>query len=549
MAAVTDYLAQESLQRIQDEFVSVLRIPLRICLPDGRPVTKASAVWRGPPGPTRAEAGEREPDFADACGPVARADVLIRLEGQVLGRIVVRPPGSDWAAPLPAEPGAPEAPPRALRLLRLMANVIARRWNRQKLLRSRIAELAAMYRLTAEFTGRRDLQSVLELVTRTVVELFGAKACTIRLLNESQSELVVKAVAGLSPRYLTKGPILLSKSQIDREVVAHGRTVYIPDLRSDPRVLYPGEADEEGIVSGLCAPLSYKGRCEGVIRIYTGEPHDFDWYERSLLRALAAQAAAAIVNTRLYEQAVRGANLRRHVSMAAEVQRRMFPAGMPELPGFDIHAVYEPTFELSGDFYDFHQFEQDNLGVGVCDVVGKGVRASLLMASIRASLRAHASNIYDMSEVLARVNRDLCADTAIRDFATLFYGVIDARGRRFTYANAGHTPPLLVRDGQCCHLTTGGGVVGIDPGFSWRHDTMAFAPGDVVAIFTDGLTEALNFQDEGFGMARVERAAVAAVADRCSAAGVARRVLWELRRFTGLRTRLDDLTLVVIQVL
>ncbi len=549
MAAVTDYLAQESLQRIQDEFVSVLRIPLRICLPDGRPVTKASAVWRGPPGPTRAEAGEREPDFADACGPVARADVLIRLEGQVLGRIVVRPPGSDWAAPLPAEPGAPEAPPRALRLLRLMANVIARRWNRQKLLRSRIAELAAMYRLTAEFTGRRDLQSVLELVTRTVVELFGAKACTIRLLNESQTELVVKAVAGLSPRYLTKGPILLSKSQIDREVVAHGRTVYIPDLRSDPRVLYPGEADEEGIVSGLCAPLSYKGRCEGVIRIYTGEPHDFDWYERSLLRALAAQAAAAIVNTRLYEQAVRGANLRRHVSMAAEVQRRMFPAGMPELPGFDIHAVYEPTFELSGDFYDFHQFEQDNLGVGVCDVVGKGVRASLLMASIRASLRAHASNIYDMSEVLARVNRDLCADTAIRDFATLFYGVIDARGRRFTYANAGHTPPLLVRDGQCCHLTTGGGVVGIDPGFSWRHDTMAFAPGDVVAIFTDGLTEALNFQDEGFGMARVERAAVAAVADRCSAAGVARRVLWELRRFTGLRTRLDDLTLVVIQVL
>ena len=549
MAAVTDYLAQESLQRIQDEFVSVLRIPLRICLPDGRPVTKASAVWRGPPGPTRAEAGEREPDFADACGPVARADVLIRLEGQLLGRIVVRPPGSDWAAPLPAEPGAPEAPPRALRLLRLMANVIARRWNRQKLLRSRIAELAAMYRLTAEFTGRRDLQSVLELVTRTVVELFGAKACTIRLLNESQTELVVKAVAGLSPRYLTKGPILLSKSQIDREVVAHGRTVYIPDLRSDPRVLYPGEADEEGIVSGLCAPLSYKGRCEGVIRIYTGEPHDFDWYERSLLRALAAQAAAAIVNTRLYEQAVRGANLRRHVSMAAEVQRRMFPAGMPELPGFDIHAVYEPTFELSGDFYDFHQFEQDNLGVGVCDVVGKGVRASLLMASIRASLRAHASNIYDMSEVLARVNRDLCADTAIRDFATLFYGVIDARGRRFTYANAGHTPPLLVRDGQCCHLTTGGGVVGIDPGFSWRHDTMAFAPGDVVAIFTDGLTEALNFQDEGFGMARVERAAVAAVADRCSAAGIARRVLWELRRFTGLRTRLDDLTLVVIQVL
>jgi len=532
VAVLTDYLAQESLQRLQDEFASALRVPVRVCAPDGEPLTKASTAR---PRDRRAE-GPAGGDSADALEPTEAADVPIHLEGQLLGRLIVAPP----AGPLPRQ---------TPRLLQLMATVIARRWKRQKLLRTRIAELVTMYRLTAEFTGRRDLQSVLDLVTRTVVGLLGAKACAIRLLNAEQTELLIKSVANLSPEYLNKGPILLSESQIDREVVTEGKTVYVEDEATDPRVLYPAEAAREGIVSGLCAPLTYKGRCEGVIRVYMAERHDFDWYERSLLEAIAAQAAAAIVNARLYQEAVRGANLRRHVSMAAEVQRRMFLDDAPPLDGFDIHAIYVPCFELGGDFYDFHRLGADNLGVAVCDVAGKGVRASLLMASIRASLRAHAANIYDMSEVLGRVNRDLCASTAISDFATVFYGVIDAGRRRLTYASAGHPPPLLVRGGRCERLETGGGVIGIEPEFTWQQETLGFSAGDVMLIFTDGLTDTMSFRGEPFGPGRVERAAASAVEQGLDARGIGRHVLWELRRFAGLQTPFDDLTLVVIKVL
>ena len=542
MALLTDYLAQESLQRLQDEFAAVLRVPLRICSEEGEPLTD--------PSPLRPAESDDEDAALDFAPPLLVADVPVQLEGQLLGRIIVAPP-------VVAPPGeaAPEAPdptakrPLAMRLLRLMASVIARRWNRQKLLRTRLAELATLYRLTAEFTGQRELQDVLDLVTRTVVELLGVKACTIRLLNEAKTELVIKAVANLSPEYLNKGPIRLSDSTIDREVVAEGRTVYIPDHQNDPRVLYPAESRREGIVSALCAPLTYRGRCEGVLRVYTAEKREFDWYERSLLQAVAAQAAAAIVNARLYQQATRGANLRRHVSMAAEVQRRMFPDGPPKLAGFDIAAVYVPCFELGGDFYDFLPLGQEQMGVTVCDVVGKGIRASLLTASIRASLRAHAASIYDMSEVLARVNGDLCDVTASGDFATLFYGVIDPKARRLTYTNAGHPSPLLVRDGQCRRLTTGGGMVGITPDFTWDHEVLDLAAGDVLLMFTDGLIEALNFQDEAFGMARTERAALAAVGQGPSAEGIAKHVLWEMRRFAGLQTRFDDLTLLAIKVL
>jgi serine phosphatase RsbU (regulator of sigma subunit) len=171
------------------------------------------------------------------------------------------------------------------------------------------------------------------------------------------------------------------------------------------------------------------------------------------------------------------------------------------------------------------------------------------MASIRASLRAHALNIYDMSLVLERVNRDLCADTLVRDFATLFYGVIDYRMRRFTYANAGHVPPILVRDGQFCELATGGGVLGISPTEHWRHDHCALHGGDVVLAFTDGIPEALNYDDEPFGRERIGRAALTAIEAGRTAEGVAHHVLWEMRRFTGLQTNFDDLTLVVIKVL
>ena len=171
------------------------------------------------------------------------------------------------------------------------------------------------------------------------------------------------------------------------------------------------------------------------------------------------------------------------------------------------------------------------------------------MASIRAYLHAHASNIYAMTEVLSRTNRSLCADTLSSDFATLFYGVIDIQTRRLTYANAGHPPALLIRDHQCRHLTTGGMVVGVDPEAQWNYETLALDSGDVIVIYTDGLSEALNFSDEIFGKQRIEAAAIQAVDLGFSADAIVRHILWKMRIFAGLQKRPDDLTLVTIKVL
>ena len=538
MAELTDYLDIKTLLQLQEAFSAVARVPIRLCNPDGQPpAAPASAAESREKPPSKRPAGKTKP----AC------DVPIVINDAVVGRVVLESVGRRSRGA--GKPPASAVPTRLLRYLALMASMIARLCDRENQLRTRVQELATLYKLTTAFTGQRDLQALLDLVAKTVVEVLKGKACSIRLLSEDRTELLMKAVANLSPSYLNKGPILVSRSTIDKEALETFKPVYIADEGNDPRVLYPAEARQEGIISALCAPLVYRGKAEGVIHVYTAEPHEFDWFEVSLLQAVAAEATAAIVNTRLYEEAVRNANMRRQLRLAAEVQRQMIPDQPPALPKIQIGAVYVPSFELSGDFYDFIDLPPDNVGIVVCDVVGKGVRASLLMASIRASLRAHAVNIYSMSDVLGRVNRDLCADSQVSDFATLFYGVLDYKTRRFTCSNAGHVPPMLFRNGKISHLNTGGGILGIDAAARWKHESFTLAGGDVLLLCTDGLIEAMNFEDTAFGRERAEQAALAAIQQGKSADGIARHVLWEMRRFAGLQTRLDDLTLIAIKVL
>jgi sigma-B regulation protein RsbU (phosphoserine phosphatase) len=542
VATLTDYLDLKTLQQLQDAFAVVARLPIRLCGPDEKALTKPSPITPGFFEKTGTQADHERQPTRQWC------NLPVMVEHEIAGKIVLDCPGDPPTLGATAADAA-EASTRLLRYMGLMANVVSRMCDREKQLRLRVEELAVMYRLTAEFTSRRDLQALLDLVASTVVEVLKVKACSIRLLSEDHKELLIKAVANMSPEYLNKGAILVSESVIDSQVLGTKKPVYIADERNDPRVLYSAQAKSEGIVSALCAPLVYKGHAEGVIHVYTGKRHKFDWFEESLLLAIAGEAAAAIVNSRLYQEAVRSADMKRQLSMAGEVQRRMIPSAPPAIDGFQIGTIYVPTYELGGDFFDFLDFPGGSTGFVICDVVGKGVRASLLMASIRASLRAHASSIYRMADVIAAVNGDLCRDVLTSDFATMFYGVLDQNKKLFTYVNAGHPQPMLLRAGQAWPMSTGGMIIGIDPAARYQYETLALRSGDVILAFTDGIFEAMNFADEPFGRQRVEQAAIAAIGQGQSAEGIVRHVLWEMRRFAGLQTLFDDLTLLAIKVL
>jgi len=520
MAKLTEYLEPETLEQLASAFSQAAGRAVRILSADGEILAGS-----GEPAP---RASKRQAAAVES--PSAR----IMLGREHVGSIV-----------LPGRPAGVED----VRMLGLMQDVVIRLCQQGRQLRHRIEELAAMYRLTEVFTGRMDLKEVHQLAAETMLKVTGADACSIRVLSEDRTELLTMAEAGLSPRYMSKGPILLADSKIDRQVLETGQCVYVADERSDPRVLYPAEARREGIVSALCAPMSYRDRVEGIIRVYTKRPHEFDWFETSLIRGVAAQAAAAIVNARLYNERLAAENMRRQLRLAGEVQRRMIPAGPPKLDGLEIAAIYEPCFELGGDFYDFIELPQGNLGVAVADVVGKGVRASLLMASVRSALRAFADRFYELSRVLSAVNVHMYQQSQPGDFLTLFYGVIDVPNRRLTYVRAGHEPALLLRGGQARPLVgSTGGVIGMDPDMRFEHAVEPLQSGDALVICTDGLPEAVDFHDEPFGIQRVREAALAAWGRGDSAEAMGKHLLWEMRRFAGLQTRRDDLTLVTIKV-
>lgn len=565
--SLTDFLDLGTLQEIQDSFTAVTRLVTTIRDADGRPVVAPTDAR------SRALSDQLLQQLIEVDGAEGNRFVApIVVEGQELGSITIEPKvlpppqlhDADRINAVAGKLGVSDdtvvkfanalddlsAPNRAasIQFLYLLANSIARLCYDEYHTRQRVEELSVLYRISTMLSAHRDLQVVLDSAAQSVAEVMKVKAVSIRLLKGGgDDELVPRAVYNLSQEYLDKGTIKLSESAFFQEAMA-GKVVYIEDMATDSRVKFPGDAEREGLVSMLCAGMIFQGKGIGTIQLFAGELRRFTEFEVKLVRAITQLLAAAIENARLDQQRMESQRMIRQLHLAADVQKRMLPGVMPKVKPYELAARYVPSFELGGDFYDFIDLE-GNLGVAVGDVVGKGVAASLLMASVRASLRAYAQDVYDLDEIISRVNVALCRDTLDNEFATLWYGVFDPKTLRLTYCNAGHEPPLLVRGGKIHHLDVGGMIVGVDKGQDYEKGLWDLQPGDAVLLYTDGLTEAMNFEHQKFGRKRIEQAllAIASGGDR-SAADILNHVLWEMRRFTGLRRSIDDTTLVVLKV-
>ncbi|MEX2216670.1 MAG: SpoIIE family protein phosphatase [Phycisphaeraceae bacterium] len=563
--SLTDFVNLDTLQEIQDSFTALTHFSTSILDADGNPVTRptdAASLAKSDRVVDFLLAGDVPTDTA-AGGYVAP----IVVENQVLGSITVE---ASAAQPLPSRGnfeklalalGVPKdrmaelieaaivdcgpSKSASLQFLYLLANSIARLCFQDFQLQRRLDELTALYKLSTVLAGHKNLQHVMDTAVQAAAEVMRCKAVSIRLLDDSGRSLMPKAIFGLSERYIRKGPIAPDKSDIFRKCLA-GEVVVVEDVASDTRILYPQYAVEEGLVAMLATGMIYQGRPIGTIQLFTGEARRFSRFDVNLLRAISHLLAAAIQNARLDGMRREAERVQRQVRLAADVQKRMLPGHLPRMGAFDVAAKYVPSAELGGDFYDFIDLS-DNVGLCIGDVVGKGVAASLLMASVRASLRAYAQDVYDIDEIVARVNIALSRDTLDNEFATLFYGVFDPQTKRLTYCNAGHEAPLLLRDGKFQLLETGGMIVGVDAEQRYEKGVLHLKRGDMLLIYTDGLCDALNFQQERFGRERIRQAMLAA-REMTTAHDAMSHILWEMRRFAGLNDRTDDTTLVLVRV-
>ena len=308
-------------------------------------------------------------------------------------------------------------------------------------------------------------------------------------------------------------------------------------------------AASEGLYGGLAAPLAYRDRPSGVLRLFrrgAAPPSDED---SALLQTLAEQVSAAVQSARLAEEGRRARQTQRHLQLARDIQRRMLPEDLPSHPTLDVAAKYVPCFDLGGDFYDL--FEVDGrFALVIGDVVGKGVPAALLMASVRSMFRAFSRTSRAPDRVMEQVNAALAGDTLPNEFATAFVAFIDPESLEMTYCNGGHDPPVLVApDGRLLELSVGGPLIGVSTEFGYVAERLVLDPGDTFVGYSDGVPDAMNFDAEKFGRARLHQAVRDQIAmDAASAsAAIASHVVWEMRRFAGLNTDTDDVTVVALR--
>jgi serine phosphatase RsbU (regulator of sigma subunit) len=240
--------------------------------------------------------------------------------------------------------------------------------------------------------------------------------------------------------------------------------------------------------------------------------------------------------------------LENEVSIAREVQRQLFPKKLPSIPGLELAAICRPARSVSGDYYDIIPLGGSRVGIALADISGKGIFASLLMASLQAALRSAASmnGTLDTAHVVERLNQHLFQTTSDDRYATLFYAVYDTQTRILNYTNAGHLPPLLVTDGRVQTLAEGGTVIGLIEEATYKQGTVEVQPGSILLVFSDGLTEPENVFGEEFG---VDRLREELLRERNAPANkLAEDLIDSAERWSGTAEQADDMTVVIARM-
>lgn len=313
----------------------------------------------------------------------------------------------------------------------------------------------------------------------------------------------------------------------------------------------------EALETELLLPLAVKDELSGFISLGPKQSEaPYSGADLKLLQSVATQTGLALENSQLTaaiaSEVAQRERLNREVEIAREVQERLFPQTLPAISGLDYSGACRPALGVGGDYYDFLLLPGSVFGIAIGDVSGKGIAAALLMASLQASLRGQAIRATsDLADLIGNVNRLVYDASAENRYATFFYAQYEPLSRKLTYVNAGHNPPIILRrrqgEWQITRLEEGGAVVGLLPAFPYTQATVALEPGDVLLAFTDGISEAMNPEEEEWGEESLIEAAKAC--EGLSASDTIARLVEAADRFAGDAKQHDDMTLMVVRVL
>jgi sigma-B regulation protein RsbU (phosphoserine phosphatase) len=419
-------------------------------------------------------------------------------------------------------------------------------------------KLKAILEISRSLSSALRIDAVAPRILDSLMEIFpGAERLFLMLQDPSSKRLVRKAFK-FRPQKRTsftrtvpedEVPTSISRSIVDY-VLGQKKAVLSQDAGEDKNLSGSASIADLKIRSVMCVPLlTPDNMALGILQLDTSDRRQFNEDDLDVLLAVASQAAISIQNASMYESLLERERLNRELKLAEQVQKRFLPQAVPTVPGYEFFAHYQPTYEVGGDYYDFVPLPADRMALALGDVSGKGVGAALMMAKFACDTRYCMLTENAPAPTANRLNNLLCAAGIEDKFITLSLCVLDAPARKLTMTSAGHTPVLIRRaDGRVEEVgqEVSGVPLGIMEDSVYQEAEVQLSLGDVVVIYSDGVTDARSPSDELYDSQSNHRLLKRVAQLSGGPVAVGRAILQDIREFSAGHSQADDITLVCL---
>lgn len=416
-------------------------------------------------------------------------------------------------------------------------------------------KLKAILEISRNLSSDLKIDTVAPKIIDTLMELFPqSERGFLILIDQATKRLMRKAFkyrpnrrSSLVAPYTDEVPMSISRSIVNH-VCLQKKAILSQDAGADQDLPTSASIADLKIRSIMCVPLlTPDSEVLGIIQLDTSDRKQFLQEDLDILTTVAGQAAVAVQNASMHEKLLRNAALERNLNIAENVQKRFLPHSVPKIPGYEFFAFYQPTYEVGGDYYDFMQLPGNRLGIALGDVAGKGVAAALMMAKFSGDTRFCVSTEGSPQMAIEKLNNLLCAAGIDEKFMTMSLSLLDLETNRVTLCSAGH-PPLFLRraDGTVEELgeDISGFPLGIMPDWQYKQLEVNIFPGDVLVIYSDGVTDARSPTEEIYDSREKRRLLKRVTESPGGPEAVGRAILQDIREFSLGHKQADDITLV-----
>ena len=416
----------------------------------------------------------------------------------------------------------------------------------------RYEEINLLYDIGETLGAVFDANSIYEIVLKKVTEVIGALKAWIMILDKHGESLHTVATEGL-PRDIPRLAVGVGEG-ISGKVAKEEKPLLIEEANQLPVDLLQGKdvSEIEPFISFpmMSVPLKVKRRVLGVINMAEKRSQEmFTAGDLKLLSAIASQAAIAIYNSQLVEELKESERVKRDMEIAQRIQMSLLPKEPPRLRGVELAGRCVPAKNVGGDYYDFFTISEDELGIVIADVSGHSIGAALMMAAARSVLRTEVLRHSNPSTLLTRTNSAMYGDLAAAElFITMFHVRYNRKTGVLTYANGGHNLPFIYRteDKQCITIDADGMLLGVLDDIHFNQGSIKLNTGDILVLYTDGVTEAANSAGEQFGGERLYM--IVQQNSHMTAQGILDEICRQVYQHSGAIAQYDDIAMVIMKV-